>query len=155
MKTLKIEIPKSYEIDQEKSTFETIVFKKKSETIPKTWEELESIEGFYVTTSSKAEYIKEVDANPNNCNVFATEEQAKASIALAQLSQLREIYRNGWKPDWTDNSDKACIDVDQYGMTIRSYAGTPLFLSFQSWEIAQEFLENFKDLIEQARPLMN
>jgi viroplasmin and RNaseH domain-containing protein len=29
------------------------------------------------------------------------------------------------------------------------------FLSFQSKEIAKEFLDNFKDLIEQAKPLMS
>ena len=37
-KELKINIPEGYEIDKENSTFERIVFKKKS-TYPKSWEE--------------------------------------------------------------------------------------------------------------------
>jgi len=157
MKTLNIEIPEGYEIDQEKSTFETIVFKKKSETLPKTWEELKSIEGFYVSTNSQTEHTTNVYVNSNNCNVFATEEQAQASIALAQLSQLREVYRNGWKPDWADGNDKAYIYFDGDGNDIQvAYnSTTPKFLSFELYATAQEFLKNFRDLIEQAKPLMS
>jgi hypothetical protein len=155
MKTLNIEIPEGYEIDQEKSTFKTIVFKKKSETLPKTFEELNLIEGAFVTTYSEVELVSHVNADFSNYNLFATEKQARASIALAQLSQLREVYRNGWEPDWTDYSDKACIDFYEDGIKIIWYSVTPTFLSFQSWEIVEKFLENFKDLIEQAKPLMS
>jgi len=42
--------------------------------------------------------------------VFATEEPAKAAIALAQLSQLRDIYRDLWVPNWEDlHERKHCI----------------------------------------------
>jgi len=157
MKTLNIEIPEGYEIDQEKSTFKKIVFKKKSETLPKTFEELKVIDGAFVTVASEIEYTDEVPAHFNNYNVFATEKQAQASLALAQLSQLREVYRNGWEPDWADGNDKAYIyfDGDGNDIQVAYYSTNPKFLSFQSKEIAEEFLKNFRDLIEQAKPLMS
>jgi hypothetical protein len=155
MKTLNIEIPEGYEIDKEKSTFETIVFKKKAETLPKTWEELITIRGYYTNYNSNIDFYSTGFVESKNRNVFATEGQAKASIALAQLSQLREVYRNGWKPDWEDDSIKACIDFAGNRIGTTRYGMSSVFLSFQSMEIAEEFLTNFKDLIKQAKPLMN
>jgi hypothetical protein len=49
------------------------------------------------------------DAIKQNSNTFFSKEQAEAAVALAQLSQLREVYRQGWVPDWTDGSEKHCI----------------------------------------------
>lgn len=75
-------------------------------------------------------------------DVFATKEQAEASVALAQLSQLREVYRNGWVPDWNDQEQiKHCFE-------------SSLFICFQDGETYDLFYNNFKDLIEKAKPLM-
>lgn len=98
MKNLKITPPEGYEIDKEKSTFENIVFKPIKKELPKSWEELEDLSGFYVESNCN---IKKSDASMRRVamNNFATKEQAEASLSLAQLSQLREVYRDGWKPD--------------------------------------------------------
>lgn len=155
MKTLKIEIPEGYEIDQEKSTFEKIVFKEIKKGLPKTWEELTQVEGYYIGTSG---YVSDYQGatKETNRNVFVTQEQAKASIALAQLSQLREEYRQGWKPDWkNDNQNKHCIYLSNSVCKVAQFYDYDRFLSFQSKEVANEFLENFGSLIEQARPLMS
>lgn len=45
---LKIEVPDGYEIDKEKSTFEKIIFKKVEKELPKSWEELKIISGYYL-----------------------------------------------------------------------------------------------------------
>ena len=100
--------------------------------LPKTWEEL----------------------NPR-LFLWATMEQAIASDALAKLSHLREAYRNGWTPDWTDCNTKYCI-VFYNGKIEESRAkNLSHFLSFQDEETADLFLENFRDLIEKAQPLMS
>ena len=40
-KEMKIQVPEGYEIDREKSTFDSIVFKKVEEkALPKSWEDL-------------------------------------------------------------------------------------------------------------------
>lgn len=155
MKTLKIEIPKGYEIDKDKSTFEEIVFKEIKNDLPKSWEDLENLKGFYVDGSSDIFESKNPRAINGNRNIFATKEQAEASIALAQLSQLREVYRQAWKPDWKDDNIKYCIEFNFDSIDIDIWKHVNHFLSFQSREIASQFLENFRELIVKARPLMS
>lgn len=150
MKTLKIEIPQGYEIDKEKSTFESIVFKEIKKRLPKTWEELDRVQGYYIQSNSRVNQSS-VSATDENTNVFATKEQAEAAVAMAQLSQLMKVYNDGWEynGDWyvaiTFFEDK--IDVD-------SFDKVKTFLSFRNYEIANLFLENFRELIEQAKPLL-
>lgn len=154
MKTFKIEVPNGYEIDKEKSTFENIVFKEVKKELPKTWLELGEIKGYYTHSDSD---ILDADCIPTlrHRNVFATKQQAEASLALAQLSQLREVYRNGWKPDWTVDKVKFCIGIVEDKIIETTYYQSSTFLSFQDEETRDLFLENFRNLIEQAKPLMS
>ena len=157
MKTLKIDVPEGYEIDKEQSTFEYIVFKEIKKELPKGWEEIENLQGFFVDYSSVImESADDVEKTEDNRNIFATKDQAKASIALAQLSQLREVYRQGWKPNWGNTNQIIwCIYLDKNESKVTSFFDFNRFLSFQSQEIAEQFFENFKDLIEKAKPLMS
>jgi hypothetical protein len=155
MKTLKIEIPNGFEIDKENSTFEQIVFKEIEKALPKNWKELKTLKGYYVN-GNDAYSGEDFSIRNSNKNIFATEEQAKASIALAQLSQLREVYRNGWVPDFKNASEiKYCIFLEGNNITTNWFYKSNLFLSFQDEKTRDLFLENFKDLIEQAKPLMS
>jgi hypothetical protein len=153
MKTLKINVPEGYEIDKEQSTFENIVFKEIKNELPKSWEELEMVSGYYADRMSEV-YGQVCPVSDSMRNTFATKEQAEASIALAQLSQLREVYRQGWEPDYTDNyTVKYGIYFTNKGLKIGAFYESNTFLMFQSEEIAKEFLENFRELIEEAKPL--
>jgi len=154
MKTFNIEIPDGYEIDQEKSTFEKIVFKETKKELPKSWEEIERIKGWFVTGDSKLGSLSVLPTYDAR-NTFETQEQAEAAVALAQLSQLRKIYRQGWVPDWTDYATKYCIALDNNKIVLVGRTTISHFLSFNSVDIVEEFLENFRDLIEKARPLMS
>lgn len=155
MKTFNIEIPEGYEIDQEKSTFEKIVFKEIKKGLPKTWEELTKVEGYYIGTCAGVSDYQGASKEVNK-NVFATKEQAEAAVAMAQLSQLRDAYRQGWKPDWKNGSTKKyVIFCEDSHFRIDYWYTREYFLSFESQAIAQEFLKNFKDLIEKAQPLMS
>jgi hypothetical protein len=155
MKELKINVPKGYEIDKDKSTFENIVFKEIN-VLPSSWENLGLIQGFYVNGVSKVEFYGVVKIAYTNKNTFKTEEQAEASIALAQLSQLRDVYRQGWEPDWlNNNSSKYCIYIHSDSISTVGLTYTTHFLSFKDKETADLFLENFRDLIEKAKPLMS
>ncbi len=153
MKDLKITPPEGYEIDKEASTFEHIVFKPIQKQLPKSWEELDEIKGWYVDTGSGIE-DKQVGTYRHNRNVFVTEEQAEAAVALAQLTQLREVYRQGWKPDWKDGSAKDVIEKYSGELVGDSYFNRSFFLAFQSEEVRDQFLKNFKELIEKASPLL-
>ena len=155
MKTFKIEVPNGYEIDKEKSTFENIVFKEVSIGLPKDWYFLEEISGFFINHDSSIGIYSVESSNKTNRHIFAKYEQAEASLALAQLSQLREVYRNGWKPDWTVDKVKFCIGIVEDKIIETTYYQSSTFLSFQDEETRDLFLENFRDLIEQAKPLMS
>ena len=82
---LKIVPPEGMEIDKENSTFECIKFK----PIPK-WQRddvNEIINGYFIGMDSVIRPIS-VPNMPSNHNVFATEKQAKAALAMAQISQI-------------------------------------------------------------------
>ena len=81
--------------------------------------------------------------------------------ALKKLILLRDFYNNNWKPDW-DN-----IIEYKYGITYwynrdtreSSYAAKviycpPCFLVFNDIAKAEEFLNNFLDLIKEAGDLI-
>ena len=129
----------------------------KQPELPKRWEDLKIVEGYYISSDAKTYRSTSAALEDDNKNVFATKEQAEAAVALAQLSQLREVYRQGWEPDWNAvEQEKFIIIYTHRGIFECSVAvNIPNFLSFQSPEIRDEFLKNFIDLIEKAKPLMS
>jgi hypothetical protein len=152
---IKLQIPNGFEIDLENSTAEEIALKPIKKQLPKTWEELGEIKGYWIGSVSTVENTKAgYSCCENNRNMFATEPQAKASIAMAQLSQLREVYRQGWEPTNYQVTDKYAIHLFNKKLEISSSRYFSEFLTFQSKEIAEEFLTNFKDLIIEAAPLL-
>lgn len=159
---LRIETPEGYQIDKENSTFNLIKFKKIEpqlpKQLPKSWDELVEIEGYWVNGFSDLHpHTKQLNISLHK-NIFYTKEQAEASIALAQLSQLRQIYRGGWEPDWeNDEQEKWVVDFgfDRDEMGVFCHLVDNVFISFQSQEIAKQFLDNFHDLIIKTKPLMS
>lgn len=154
-KEFKIQVPEGYEIDKEKSTFEKIVFKKVDD-LPKSWKEFGEVKGWFVNNRCEVDYYDEGDStNDMDKNLFPTEEEAKACLALSQLCQLRDRYNDGWKPDWKDdNQFKWCIDVFKGNIRKAAYLFVKKVLLFKTEELRDKFLENFRDLIETAKPLL-
>ena len=98
-------------------------------------------------------------------NIAVPEQLYKDTIpkiaAVKKLILLRDFYNNNWKPDW-DN-----IIEYKYGITYwynrdtreSSYAAKLIycphcFLVFNDMTKAEEFLNNFRELIEQAGDLI-
>ena len=123
--------------------------------LPKTWEVLKKIDGFFIDNRSNISSLVDCSTCEDNKNLFATKEQAEAALALAQLSQLREVYRNNWVPNWKANYYKYCIIFEQDLVNPTTLINTNKFLSFQDRETRDLFLENFTELIKQAKPLMS
>ena len=129
--------------------------------LPNTWEEfckmyLVKKDEWYIdsnsnlkTTVGGARFCKEYK------NVLPSFQAAKAHLAYMQLHQLRDCYRQGWLPDWSDdNQNKWVIYFDEDKFKVENIYYESRFLSFQSEEIARKFLENFKNLIETAGDLI-
>ena len=76
-------------------------------------------------------------------------------MALAQLCQLRDRYNDGWKPNWEYKGEmKYCIEFFKERISKENYYSIRKVLCFKTPELRDEFLENFKDLIEIAKPLL-
>ena len=140
-----------------------VIFEDIKPQLPKTWEEFcydykIQEEECYINTD--AEIKKAVSSRDRliygDSNVLPNKQAAEAHLALIKLHQLRDCYRQGWMPNWNNiNENKYSIisdEVKEY--IIVNVLLSPCFLSFQSKEIAQEFLNNFRDLIEQAGDLI-
>ena len=75
--------------------------------------------------------------------------------ALFKLEQLRDCWRQGWKPDWlAGNIKKYAIKGWRDTYVIEATYVTNSFLSFPTYEMAEEFLKCFRDLIEKAGDLI-
>jgi hypothetical protein len=76
-------------------------------------------------------------------------------IALWKLEQLRDCYRQGWKPDWKNcYTEKYCIVLNSDKLVVSLYGIASRFLAFQSKEVAEDFLKNFDYLIKEAEDLI-
>ena len=136
--------------------------------LPKTWEEFcnncdvnyskDSYINFYSNIISRQFFIKRLRYDDRN--LLPSREAAEQHLALMQLHQLRDCYRQGWIPDLEDDSFKYCIegyynsDFRSIKHRVVSLSHTSTFLSFPTKELAEEFLNNFRDLIVKAGDLI-
>ena len=90
-----------------------------------------------------------------NKHVFSDYKQAQAHITKMKLHLLRDEYRQGWVPEW-ENIDESKFVIEMAGneLTVENYGITRHFLSFQDEKRANEFLTNFRELIEEAGDLI-
>jgi hypothetical protein len=116
--------------------------------LPKQWEDLKSISGWYFSGECGLEPISNAFPTSDAKDVFASRKEAVSALAMAQLSQLMKVYRGGWVPVkgksryaiMPNFDDELCI----YASVTRT---SPL--SFETEKIAAQFLNNFRPLINQ------
>lgn len=162
-KELRITIPENHEIDwQESAKQEKIVFKKK-DTKPRSWEEYcKNHYGDYYYISSDSNIIG-LGYNPGHCelspiyakNVMPTKELAEAFLAMMQLMSLRQIWIGDWKPDWKINTTNVwCVIFKEDRLKVDFFCTISMALSFPTKEMATDFMNCFRDLLEIAKPLL-
>ena len=132
--------------------------------LPKTWEEFcnnhdirygeDSYIGAYSDIYSYNSSIRR--SRVSDRNLLPSRKAAEQHLALMQLHQLRDCYRQGWIPDFSNSYiSKYCIHkVNKDGIKIFEHSTYNGFLSFQTKELAEEFLNNFMDLIILAGDLI-
>lgn len=130
--------------------------------LPKTWEEFcrmnpfNNAEHFIRSNSEIGTFAlgreRDVEADKNS---LPNRRLAEAMLALCQLIQLMNCYNGDWKPDWADseswkyNIESGCDKI------ICSMSKTDsCVLAFQTMDLRDQFLENFRELIEIAKPLI-
>ena len=132
----------------------------KENMLPNTWEEFCKMypikEREYYIESNSTIVVEGYGSRFNDIdrNLLPSKQAAEQHLALMQLHQLRDCYRQGWLPDWKDDIIKYCIVLESNRCVIYKNLTTCDFLSFQTMELAEKFLNNFKGLIETAEDLI-
>ena len=120
--------------------------------LPKTWEE------YCVKHGGVGDKIDESLNSAYtiiNRYVFLDYKQTQAYIAKMMLHLLRDEYRQGWLPDWEDDNQDKYVILSSNGERWVAYCQSiSRFLAFQDKKRANEFLTNFRELIEQAGDLI-
>lgn len=161
--TVEIEVP-----DGKKAVWKDnkIIFEDIKLQLPKTWEEFCKNypckeDECYITTSCELYSIKEGIERNISCdrNLLPSKQAVEQHLALMQLHQLRDCYRQGWKPDWGVKTGwkhfiAKNVEGKETSFMISCTSDIPRFLSFETREIAEEFLTNFRELIEKAGDLI-
>ena len=137
--TIEIEVP-----DGKKAVWEDgkVVFKD-AKPLPKTWDEYVK---YYLSDEPSCLRVARIVDIPNYI--------VHRHMALMQLHQLRDLYRQGWIPNWLDDNSKWGIFNRLNEIRVQPIVNWAEFLSFPTEELATEFLNNFRYLIEQAGDLI-
>ena len=159
--TIEIEVPDGKEAVWKDGK---VVFEDIKPQLPKTWEEF-----------CKQNPVRETEYFLNNCcyliiatekggrirseetdkNLLPSKQAAEAHLAYMQLHQLRDVWREGWVPDWTNELQSKYIIYNYKGeLTTMCYSKASRFLSFQDEKRAKEFFECFSGLIKMAGDLI-
>lgn len=140
-----------------------VIYKKEKE-LPKTWKEFcknnpVKPNEYFVSTNSDIEEVrfaktlKERIVNIDD-NLLPSKEYAEAMLALCKLIQLRDCYNGEWKPDWNNGETKYAIHTRCNKLEVGTIGNVSFVLTFKTEKLRDVFLQNFKDLIEQAKLLL-
>ena len=164
-KERRITAPKGCEIEKAEIVdgVAVITFKEKERRLPKTWDEFVDLfpikdgECLIENSGMVERYSVEHWGKYRKWeNLLPDRATAEAVLALCQLIQLRNAYNGEWLPDWDDEEQEkyvitfVCCDEI---MITDSYNGAYSPLYFKNKGISEEFLRNFRQLIEKLKPL--
>lgn len=143
MKTIEID-GQLYLINIEKAKEQGLL--KEPDIRPRSWND-------YVLKRSLRMGIR-VDHNDGEfCryDTFLSKEETKAFCALGKLIQLRDAWWGEWKPDWSNDENKYHVWIMVDEICIDKAIHIQHVLAFPTEEIAIDFLNTFRDLIEEAK----
>lgn len=135
----------------------------KKKLLPRTWEEFcknyprkkgeaYSDIGSQICICEQDSEYRDKDTDKN---LLPNKQAAEAHLAYKQLHQMRDAWREGWLPDWKDDTQNKYVICSLDGEhSIRVHYTYRHFLAFQDEKRANEFLTNFRGLIEQAGDLI-
>lgn len=106
---------------------------------------------FYEAHSDKALRT----SSPISIGDQLTSNEAKALAAFSKLLRLRRDWIGEWEPNWGKLDTKFVIYRSHSNIfSVCDCMTTSASLSFPSRKMAKEFLETFRDLIEEAKILI-
>lgn len=148
METKELIIPEGWEVKE--IVGNKIILKEKKKELPKTWEEC-SVSAIY--SNGFDEMI--IKLKENEYRVIS-KGLGKATIALCKLVICRNVWwkQLDWEPNWKNLEDKYCIYRSCDGIDVKTYTYDCRVLAFPTRRIRDNFLDAFRDLIEEAKELL-
>lgn len=154
MNEVKIQIPNNCELIKDGDTY---VVREKKQEPPRSWEEfcerypIKKGEAFIDMSGIIYSALTDL-AGRKYRNWCVSEKEAESFLALMQLRQLRKAWVGDWEPDGVKSHYAiipkiSSIEVGYYDSIFRN-------LSFPTKEMAEEFLNCFRDLCETAKILL-
>ena len=157
---VEVEIPEGYDLVINGTDCKLVPKSK----LPKTWEEfcemnpIEDGECVILANSEIASLkygygCRRRDASTDR-SLLPNKKTAEAFLALMQLIQLRNRYNGDWVPDWANDTKKWVIVPCRDEVRAFCCESVNRVLVFKTENLRNQFLENFRDLIEIAKPLI-
>lgn len=109
---------------------------------------------WYITSNGyiNGPFIGSDNRNINNDTTFLeTKEDAEGLLALIQLTRLHDEWVGDWKANWECCESKVVILHTANEYVVRDGVYYHRLLVFPTREMAEEFKECFKDLLEKAK----
>ena len=131
--------------------------------LPRTWEEFcknyprKKDEAYFDMGSQICIFSQDYEYRTEDTdkNIMPSKQAAEAHLALMQLHQLRDAWRERWIPDWNSDVQVKYVIYNTEGeFRIGHFSSTRRFLAFQDEKRADEFKDCFIDLIKQAGDLI-
>ena len=138
---------------KERNSFIPTLSTKPYEVELKGFEQKGGIPTFEDIWDNKEEVYTSPDYDENYSG-YPSEELADAAEALRKLLFLRDYYNERWQPDWEDDKWKYYIENYRGKLDTDRIKSTSVVLSFRTKEIRDKFLEEQKELLELAKPLL-
>ena len=157
-------IPDGWEFDRIDDSG-NIVLKEKKKELPKTWLKcLYSIDDVEMIEEDSEVHKCSISDLSNDGRLFDDSDRnllplglGKPMLALCQLLVCRNAWweQLGWKPDWTDKcTEKYCIFYSCGTVATIISNCMSYILAFPTAEVRDQFLDTFRDLIEEAKELL-
>lgn len=111
----------------------------------------EEAQQWMIDQKGKTSFIgspNEIDKNFINYSYY------EAFEALKKLVILRDYYNDGWQPDWKDEEKKFSIEIYEGEFDTFESIECQRVFSFKTEEIRDKFLEEQRELLEIAKPLL-
>lgn len=139
MNTKELILPDDWEVKEVVGN--KIIIGEKEKELPKTWGECNK--------GTAMSYYPSIDW-------YVPNEHEVAIKALCKLLICRNAWweQLGWKPDWKDEEVKYCITNALSRVSTTSNYENNRILAFPKEEVRDQFLESFRDLIEEAKELL-
>lgn len=122
---------------------------KEKDNKPRSWEEYERQNEPRIGTYCNARDFSLGDSI--SFSALNSLEEARAFCALGKLIQLRDAWWGDWRPDWKKETIKYSI-IAFYNQIVKgATTHNSYILIFPTKEMRDDFLDTFRDLIEQAK----